>query len=95
MFAGGGGHGAVNVGRGGGNWEEVKGVGRKNDRTKCKCKWGGGGGGVTCKKTQSFGYPGRASRRDFNPQGLEAENLTLQAPQIIIFSSVKRFFSNS
>ena len=32
----------------GGNWEEGKGVGRKNDRTKrvCVCEGGGGGGGV-------------------------------------------------
>ena len=30
----------------GGNWEEGKGVGRKNDRTKRVCVCEGGGGGV-------------------------------------------------
>ena len=34
-------------------------------------------------------------RRDFKPKGLQAEIKTLQAPQIIIFSSVKRCLAKS
>ena len=44
------------------------------------------------RKTEGTNGSRTTSRQGFKPKGLKAENYTLQAPQIIIFSSVKRCF---